>query len=98
MGRCPLAGGPEPSDDRGVGTAEGSSSPGRTPWDPVNGMRVGAMVGGLVGALAMTITGLANLWIVIGGGVIGGAVGFWSEKRNQRNRPATRRWRRRGSR
>lgn len=58
-----------------------SLPPGRQPWDPANGLRIGALSGGLVGAAVVALTGLSNAWIVAVGGAVGGAIGHWSQKR-----------------
>ncbi|MGI9616482.1 MAG: hypothetical protein ACR2QO_26435 [Acidimicrobiales bacterium] len=58
----------------------------RQPWDPANGLRVGMFVGALVGT-AVAALGFAHFWVVAACATIGGAVGFWSEKRKQRDRP-----------
>lgn len=59
-------------------------SPGRAPWDPVNGLRIGALTGGLIGAALIALSGVASFWIIACCGAIGGGVGYWSEKRKQR--------------
>jgi hypothetical protein len=51
--------------------------------DPINGLRVGALAGGLLGALITAMTSVTNAWLVMLIGVIGGAVGFWTEKNRQ---------------
>lgn len=56
---------------------------GRMPWDPVNGARVGAVVGALVGAALIALSGLASFWLVAACGVIGGAIGYRSERRGR---------------
>ena len=61
-----------------------SLPPGLEPWDPANGLRVGALSGGLVGALVIALTGFTHFWVIAVTGLLGGAVGFWSEKRKQR--------------
>jgi hypothetical protein len=43
---------------------------GRPPWDPLNGLRIGALAGGVIGVILTLIAG--------------GAIGYWSEKRKQR--------------
>lgn len=58
-------------------------SPGRQPWDPANGLRVGILAGGFVGAGVIALTGIASFWIVAAFAAIGGAIGYWSEKRAQ---------------
>lgn len=49
------------------------------------GLRVGAVVGALLGALAAAITGIVSAWLVIGGGIVGAATGYLSEKRKARS-------------
>ncbi|HEY5650820.1 MAG TPA: hypothetical protein VIW46_05175 [Acidimicrobiia bacterium] len=49
--------------------------------DPINGLRVGALAGGLFGALITALSSLSVAWTVLLFGMIGGAVGFWSERR-----------------
>lgn len=61
-------------------------APGRQPWDPANGLRLGAFVGALLGGGVVAV-GYTHFWIVAAGATIGGAVGYWSEKRKQRNPP-----------
>ena len=62
-------------------------APGRQPWDPANGLRLGLFVGALLGAVVVAV-GYAHFSIVAAGAVIGGAVGFWSEKRKQQRDPS----------
>ncbi len=54
---------------------------GRQPWDPANGLRVGGFVGAILGGALVAITGFRSFWIVAVGGAAGGAIGFWSQKR-----------------
>jgi predicted MFS family arabinose efflux permease len=61
--------------------------PGREPWDPVNGLRIGAFTGAVIGAVLIALSGVASFWIVAGCGAIGGGVGYWAEKRKQRPPP-----------
>ena len=60
---------------------------GRQPWDPANGLRVGALVGALLGAAVTGLVGFLNFWAIAATAAIGGAVGYWSEKRRQRDPP-----------
>ncbi|MDH3678868.1 MAG: hypothetical protein OEV40_02840 [Acidimicrobiia bacterium] len=60
--------------------------PGREPWDPANGLRVGILAGGVVGAVVAVVSGVAHFWVVALGGVIGGGIGWWSERRKQPRR------------
>jgi uncharacterized membrane protein len=50
-------------------------------------LRVGGLVGGLVGAAVIALTGFTHFWVILVTGAIGGAIGFWSEKRKQRQHP-----------
>ena len=59
-------------------------SPGRQPYDPINGMRVGTLVGAILGAIVAGLTDL-GFWTVIVLAVIGGAAGYWSQKRKLHN-------------
>lgn len=49
--------------------------------DPINGLRVGALAGGLLGALVTVLSSPSNAWTVFVLGTIGGAVGYWTERR-----------------
>jgi len=53
--------------------------PGRQPYDRLNGLRVGALVGAILGAIAAVPTGL--LWLIVPGAAVGGAAGWWYERR-----------------
>jgi|COG998Drversion2_1049125.scaffolds.fasta_scaffold01557_3 hypothetical protein len=55
--------------------------PGRQPYDPLNGFRVGALFGGIIGVLPAAILGPYTAVTMVGGAAIGGAVGYWWEKR-----------------
>ncbi|MGI9603315.1 MAG: hypothetical protein ACR2QE_15625 [Acidimicrobiales bacterium] len=54
---------------------------GTTPWDPLNGFRIGAMAGGLVSAGVVAATGAGGIGVVLGVALGGGAIGYWVEKR-----------------
>ena len=58
-------------------------APGREPWDPANGLRIGGFIGALVGGLISITVSTGLVWLVGVFGAIGAAVGFWSEKRKQ---------------
>jgi uncharacterized protein YcfJ len=58
--------------------------PGWQPYDLLNGLRVGALAGGLLGAIATVATSVTNVWLVFVGAAGGGAIGFWSERRSLR--------------
>ncbi len=49
--------------------------------DPVNGLRVGMLAGGLLGALITVLTSVGYAWLVFALGLIGGVIGFWTERR-----------------
>lgn len=53
--------------------------------DPINGLRVGALAGGLLGALVTVVTGTSYAWLVLVLGVAGGAVGYFTERSRQRS-------------
>lgn len=57
---------------------------GLQPWDPINGLRVGAIAGAAVGAVAVAVSGVANFWVIALPAVVGAGLGYWSEKRRQR--------------
>jgi uncharacterized protein YcfJ len=57
---------------------------GRQPYDPLNGLRVGALSGGLMGAVATATTSAGYAWLVLVGAVAGGATGYWYERRRLR--------------
>lgn len=49
--------------------------------DPVNGLRIGMLAGGLLGALITVLTSVGYAWLVFVLGLIGGVIGFWTERR-----------------
>ena len=55
--------------------------PGRQPYDVLNGLRIGALVGGILGAILIVVTPLDSLWVLLAGAVIGGLVGYLYERR-----------------
>jgi UDP-N-acetylmuramyl pentapeptide phosphotransferase/UDP-N-acetylglucosamine-1-phosphate transferase len=59
---------------------------GRQPWDPANGLRVGVMMGALIGAGLFIVSGRSTLWLIVVSAAVGGGIGFWSEKRKQPKR------------
>jgi hypothetical protein len=54
--------------------------PGRQPYDPLNGLRVGALAGGLVGAGVTAAAGAEYIWFIAIFAVVGGGVGMWSQR------------------
>jgi hypothetical protein len=55
--------------------------PGRQPYDVLNGLRIGALAGGIVGAIVMAATTLDSLWVLLVGAAIGAVVGYLYERR-----------------
>ena len=54
---------------------------GHEPHDPLNGIRVGALIGGLFGALITALTSVANAWLVFIGAAVGAIVGCRSQRK-----------------
>ena len=54
--------------------------PGRQPYDVLNGMRIGALVGVILGAVITAIWDL-GVWPILIGAVVFGLVGFTYERR-----------------
>jgi hypothetical protein len=54
--------------------------PGRQPYDPLNGLRVGALTGGIIGAVIAGFTDL-GIWFVALTAIVAAAVGYWTQKR-----------------
>ncbi len=53
---------------------------GRQPYDPLNGLRIGALAGGILGIAATALLSFSNIWLTLVGAVIGAVVGYWWEK------------------
>jgi uncharacterized protein YcfJ len=53
------------------------------PWDPLVGLRVGAIIGALVGVAITAIAGSSFAWVIIVAGALGGGFGYWYQ-RNRR--------------
>lgn len=85
---CPTERAPTPrrsngdEEDDEMTERPGGIPPDRAPWDPANGLRVGALVGGLLGAGALWLTGVG--WWLPAGAIAGAVVGYWSERRRAR--------------
>jgi len=60
-----------------------SPPPGTQPWDTATAVRVGAVTGAVLGGLLLLVTGIGFFWIVFVTAAVGGAIGFWTEKRRQ---------------
>jgi hypothetical protein len=54
--------------------------PGRQPYDPLNGLRVGALAGGIVGAVIAGLTDL-GLWFVFLTAIVAATVGYVTQRR-----------------
>ncbi len=54
--------------------------PGRQPYDPLNGLRIGALTGGIAGAVVAGLTGV-GIWFVFLAAIVAAAVGYWTQKR-----------------
>lgn len=52
--------------------------PGRQPYDPLVGLRVGALAGGLLGGVGAAITQIG--WLILVGGVAGAVAGYIVER------------------
>jgi len=59
---------------------------GKAPWDPLNGLRIGALAGGLLGASTVALIGSGGVWVVLTGAAAGGAIGYWTQKRQMSDR------------
>lgn len=57
--------------------------PGHPPHDPLNGMRAGGLIGGLLGAAAMVVLTSTNPLFLLAGAGAGALTGYLSEKRKQ---------------
>lgn len=56
---------------------------GRPPWDAWNGARVGLFAGGLLGVLAVALSGTNAYWSALIVAAAGGFLGYWVEKRKR---------------
>jgi hypothetical protein len=56
---------------------------GHPPHDPLNGFRVGAFAGGIMGIVGSWVVASPNLIALLAGALVGGGVGYWTEKRKQ---------------
>lgn len=54
--------------------------PGRQPYDPLNGLRVGALTGGIIGAVIAGFTDI-GIWFVFLTAIAAAAIGYWMQKR-----------------
>ncbi len=58
---------------------------GRQPYDALNGLRVGALAGALLGAAPALIWGTGLAWAIPVAAVLGGLAGYVSERRRMRS-------------
>lgn len=56
-------------------------SAGRQPYDALNGLRIGAVAGALLGAIVALLVGQAMVWLILVAGAIGGFLGYRFERR-----------------
>jgi len=54
---------------------------GHPPHDAINGLRVGAFAGGIMGILGSWLVASPHLIALVVGAVVGGGVGYWTERR-----------------
>ena len=54
---------------------------GRQPYDTLNGLRIGAVAGALLGAIVALVVGSGMVWLIIALGAIGGFLGYRFEHR-----------------
>lgn len=68
-----------------MGDEKKTLPPGVQPYDKLNGVRVGALAGGVVGILPAVLLWPAFGW-VIGGAAVGGVVGYFWQRREEQQR------------
>ena len=66
---------------------EPSYPPGHQPYDPLNGLRIGALAGGVLAVIPIALLGFGFAWLMVVGAAIGGAAGYLRERRGMRRRP-----------
>ncbi len=65
---------PPPGDD--------GDTAGEQPYDALNGFRVGALAGAVVGVVLTFLLGIGAVWLILFGGAVGGVGGYiWEERR-----------------
>lgn len=52
-------------------------------YDPINGVRVGALTGGLLGAGVVVMLGGEHPWLIVAGACVGGLIGFVVARRER---------------
>ena len=63
---------------------QGTLPPGTPPWDTWNGARVGLITGGLIGVLAVWVSGSDVFWMALPAAAVGALVGYRAELRKRR--------------
>ncbi len=53
-----------------------SYPPGHQPYDAMNAVRMGALVGGVLGIALLAIVGVASAWMIIVFAVVGAVAGY----------------------
>lgn len=53
-------------------------------YDPVNGVRIGALSGALLGAAAVVVLGGDHPWLILVVGLVGAAMGYLVARRDAR--------------
>lgn len=62
-----------------------SYPPGHQPYDGLNGLRIGALAGGLLAVIPTAMLGFGFGWLIVVGAVVGSAVGYVWERRDLRS-------------
>lgn len=86
QGRSPLAVVPATADHAGEMDSERDPTglpPGHQPYDPLNGIRIGAIAGGLVGIGVAALTGFGGIGTVVVAAAIGGSAGYAYQRRER---------------
>jgi len=56
---------------------------GRQPYDFMNGLRIGALAGGILGIAATALLSFSTIWLTIIGAIIGAVAGYqWEKQRS----------------
>lgn len=53
---------------------------GRQPYDAMNGIRIGALAGGILGITATALLSFSTIWLMILGAIVGAAAGYRWER------------------
>ncbi|MCP3974003.1 MAG: hypothetical protein GY720_05865 [bacterium] len=55
---------------------------GRQPYDGFNGLRIGALTGGILGIVATSLLSFSSIWLTVVGAVVGALAGYRWEKKS----------------